>query len=272
MISVNGERSLINALIPRGFAHVNSVESIAFGCFEDLLNAAALFSSVPLDFYIKASAKQNFHDNDASGLPWVDVGSTARHRILRLSCVTEAYKELWDTSAMSLSVLPWSSNDPRLEFDGPVEGPVVWDRTAGLRREFSRRQALIEIDVLVAQALGLSLDQLIEIYRVYFPVLQRKERSTFFDQTGRIVWISAKGMGNVGWFDNKGKSPTRTSWEKILAENPSELTCTAIDDTMPGGPHEVTRHFVGPFTQCDRIEDYRRAWAHFERLKSEEAA
>ena len=272
MISVNGERSLINALIPKGFAHVNSVESIAFGCFEDLLNAAALFSSVPLDFYIKASAKQNFHDSDASGLPWVDVGSTARHRILRLSCVTEAYKELWDTSATSLSVLPWSSNDPRLEFDGPVEGPVVWDRTAGLRREFSRRQALIEIDVLVAQALGLSLDQLIEIYRVYFPVLQRKERSTFFDQTGRIVWISAKGMGNVGWFDSRGKSPTRTAWEKILAENPSELTCTAIDDTMPGGPHEVTRHFLGPFTQCDRIEDYRRAWAHFERLRSEEAA
>ena len=52
----------------------------------------------------------------------------------------------------------------------------------------------------------------------------------------------------------------------------SELTCTAIDDTMPGGPREVTRHFVGPFTQCDRIEDYRRAWAHFERLKSEDAA
>ncbi len=272
MISVNGERSLINALIPKGFAHVNSVESIAFGCFEDLLNAAALFSSVPLDFYIKASAKQNFHDSDASGLPWIDVGPTARHRILRLSCVTDAYKELWDTSATSLSVLPWSSNDPRLKLDGPVEGPLAWDRSAGLRTEFSRRQALIEIDVLVAQALGLSLDQLIEIYRVYFPVLQRKERSTFFDQTGRIVWISAKGMGNVGWFDNKGKSPTRATWEKILADNPTDLTCTAIDDTMPGGPRTVTRHFVGPFTQCDRIEDYRRAWAHFERLKSEGAA
>jgi len=41
---------------------------------------------------------------------------------------------------------------------------------------------------------------------------------------------------------------------------------------MPGGPRSVTRKFVGPFTQCDRIEDYRRAWAHFEQLKSEEAA
>ena len=50
---------------------------------------------------------------------------------------------------------------------------------------------------------------------------------------------------------------------------PSELTCTAIDDTMSGGPREVIRHFVGPFTRCDRIEDYKRAWAHFEKLKSE---
>lgn len=224
MISVNGERSLINALIPKGFAHVNSVESIAFGRDRDLVNAAALYSSIPLDFYIKASAKQNFHDSDAQGLPWIDVGPTAQHRILRLSCLTSSYAELWNGYANSLRVLPWSSTDPRLSMDGAVEGPRSWDRSAGLRLEFARRQALIEIDVLVAQALGLSLNQLIEIYRVYFPVMQRKERSTYFDQKGRIVWISAKGMGNVGWFDKKGKSPTRAAWDKILAENPSELT------------------------------------------------
>lgn len=132
--------------------------------------------------------------------------------------------------------------------------------------------ALVEIDVLVAQTLGLSLDQLIEIYRIYFPVLKENEAGTWYDQNGRIVWTCSKGLPGVGWLDEKGKSPGRAAWNKILAENPSELTCTAIDDTMPGGPREVTRHFVGPFTQCDRIEDYRRAWVHFERLKSEDAA
>ena len=131
---------------------------------------------------------------------------------------------------------------------------------------------MVEIDVLVSQSLELSLEQLIELYRIYFPVLQANEHGTWYDQNGRIVWTCSKGLPGVGWLDERGKSPSGTAWEKILESNPSELTCTAIDDTMPGGPRKVTRHYVGPFTKCDRIEDYRRAWAHFERLKSEGAA
>ena len=98
------------------------------------------------------------------------------------------------------------------------------------------------------------------------------EVATWFDQGGRIVWTSnSNGLPGIGYLVD-GKSPGRAAWDKIVAENPAELTCTAIDDTQPGGPREVTRHFVAPFTKCDRIEDYRRAWAHFERLKSEDAA
>ena len=132
--------------------------------------------------------------------------------------------------------------------------------------------ALVELDVLVAQSLSMSCEQLISIYKTYFPVMKQYEEGTWFDQNGRIVWSCSKGLPGVGWLDEKGKSPGRAAWEKILADDPSELTCTANDDTQPGGPREVTRHFVGPFTKCDRIEDYRRAWAHFERLKSEDAA
>ena len=85
--------------------------------------------------------------------------------------------------------------------------------------------ALIEIDVLVSQVLGLSLDQLIEIYRIYFPVLQEYEAGTWFDQNGRIVWSCSKGLPDVGWLDDRGKSPGRTAWERILNDNPTELTC-----------------------------------------------
>lgn len=272
MIALNGERSLIPALIPPGVAHVDGIESVATERDDDRLTLSTFACSLPYDFLIKASGTSDVRDSHMARFPWVEVGPTAQHRSLRLSCLTSQYADIWNRAAATLDVLPWSSPDHRLRREGPVEGPATWDRTAGLRTEFARRMALVEIDVLVAQALGLTLDQLLEIYRIYFPILQQYENGTWFDQNGRIVWTCSKGLPGVGWLDDRGKSPGRAAWEKILADNPAELTCTAIDDTMPGGPRTVTRHFVGPFTQCDRIEDYRRAWAHFERLKSEEAA
>ena len=272
MINLNSERSLIAAVIPPRLTHAHGVESIAFKSARTMLNFAALASSLTFDFLIKASGTSNFHDADTARLPWVDLNEVALHRTLRLNCLTENYSELWNEHSKTLQAEHWSSSDKRLQIEGSIQGPVTWDRTAGLRTEFARRMALVEIDVLVAQALGLTLDQLIEIYRVYFPILRQYEDGTWFDQNGRIVWTCSKGLPGVGWLDDRGKSPGRAAWERILADNPAELTCTAIDDTMPGGPRTVTRHFVGPFTQCDRIEDYCRAWAHFERLNSAEAA
>ena len=272
MISRTGERSLIPAIFAPGFGHVHTVESVAFRSEYLMISSAASLCSIVYDFLMKASGITDFHFRVLANLPFSDPGTTARNRCLRLNCLTSAYSDLWNEHSTEPGVLSWSSPDPRLHLEGPVEGPSAWDRTAGLRTEFARRMALVEIDVLVAQALGLTLDQLIEIYRIYFPVLQENEAGTWYDQNGRIVWTCSKGLPGVGWLDEKGKSPGRAAWEKILADNPPELTCTAIDDTMPGGPHEVTRHFVGPFTQCDRIEDYKRAWAHFERLKAEDAA
>ncbi len=272
MVALNGERSLISAIIPCGVSHVNSVESISFYSDQLLVNFQALTSSIPYDFLTKANGRAQIFFSTVSNMPWANLPATAISRALRLNCVTRAYEDLWRSARPKDSPHSWSSSDPRLQFEGSVEGPIVWDRTAALRTEFARRMALVEIDVLVAQALGLTLDQLTEIYLVHFPVLQENEAGTWYDQNGRIVWTCSKGLPGVGWLDDRGKSPGRAAWEKLLADNPAELTCTAIDDTMPGGPREVTRHFVGPFTQCDRIEDYRRAWAHFERLKSEEAA
>ena len=276
MIARNGERSLIGAIVPKGTTHVNSVESVSFADENNLVTASALWSSLPIDFLIKASGKQNLHDKDAQGIPWVELCDTCKNRGLRLSCLTTAYADLWNRHASDLNPLPWSSDDPRLGLEGPVQGPAIWDRTAALRAEFARRMALVEIDVLVAQAFGLTLDQLIEIYRIYFPVLQENEAGTWYDQNGRIVWTCSKGLPGVGWLDDKGKSPGRKAWEKMLEElnsHPPErqvLTCTAIDDTQPGGPREVTRTFRGPFTKCDRVEDYNRAWTFFESHKDEE--
>jgi hypothetical protein len=271
-VDLGTERSLAGSVIPPNVFHIDAMESIAFEDELDLLNAHSLFASLTHDFLVKSLRHGNIRGNVLRGLPWISVPEVALQRGLRLSCLTSYYADLWNRNAPTLEALPWSSTDPRLSLEGPVEGPATWDRTAGLRTEFARRMALVEIDVLVAQALGLTLDQLIEIYRIYFPVLQENEAGTWYDQNGRIVWTCSKGLPGVGWLDERGKSPGRAAWEKILAGNPAELTCTAIDDTMPGGPRTVTRRFVGPFTTCDRGEDYRGAWAHFERLQPKSAA
>jgi hypothetical protein len=211
------------------------------------------------------------HESTIASLPWLDPGDTAKHRSLRLACLTTAFTELWNEQANKLTPLPWHSNDPRLTLDGPVEGPATWDRTAALRNDFARRMALVEIDVLVAQALGLTLDQLIDIYRIYFPVLQQNEAGTWYDRNGRIAWTCSKGLPGIGYLED-GKSPSRKNWEKIIEDGRTHLECQAVVDFMPGGPQTVTRTFEGPFDTCDRVEDYKRAWAYFEAHKAAEDA
>jgi hypothetical protein len=268
---LNSERSLATAIIPPGFAHIDAVESAAFSDDADFLKASAFFVSLPMDALIKAFGQENLRQPTIELLPYADPHDTAKHRALRLGCLTNDYADLWNNLSSTLKPLPWHSSDQRLALDGAVEGPIKWDRTAALRTDFARRMALVEIDVLVAQALGLTLDQLIDIYRIYFPVLQQNEAGTWYDRNGRIVWTFSSGLPGIGYLED-GKSPSRKNWEKIIEDGRTHLECQAVVDFMPGGPQTITRTFEGPFDTCDRVEDYKRAWAYFEAHKAAEDA
>ena len=272
MINLASERSLISAIMPRGVSHIATIRSLAFSENRDLLNFQALSSSVLLDCIYKMSGREHFTDGDAKKIPWVDLPDTALFRVLQLSCLTKAYAELWNINAPKLHPQDWSISHPALPENSREIAAKEWGPSFALRTEFSRRWALIEIDVLVAQSFGLSLDQLLEIYEIYFPVMQKKEDNTYYDGAGNIVWISAKGTNNIGLLDASGQKWTRSAWNDFLASGKDEVSCVVKDDTRPDGPHKVTRRFVGPFTTCDRIKDYRIAWSHFELLESQEAA
>jgi len=143
-------------------------------------------------------------------------------------------------------------------------GPT-WERAVALRTDYMRRQALVEIDVLAAMALGLTLDELITIYRVQFPVLRQNENDTWYDRRGRIVFTCSKGLTGVGF--------SRAEWEEIGHMPSGVVTRTITDDTLPGGPRERIIEYEAPFDRCDREKDYAVVWAEFERRhKALEAA
>jgi hypothetical protein len=188
-------------------------------------------------------------------------------RTLALNCLTTHYADLWSECwDESFRSQRWAKQDPRLPNSFFTQLTPTWQRDCALRSDYARRQALVEIDVLVAQALKLTLDELITIYRVQFPVMQQYERDTWYDQNGRIVFTASKGLTGVG-FPRKGSgrgANKTTGWEDIQGMTSGTVSRTIVDDTLPGGPVERTITYEAPFDRCDRVGDYRVVWGYFE--------
>jgi hypothetical protein len=276
MMSPPTERTLIGALIPPGVAHVNTIESLGFKDEDKLLDVYPLWISLPFDFLVKTTELTHFRESSLRFFPWASVSDTAKHRALRLSCLTKHYADIWNRHATKFEVLPWSQDDPRLSLEASHDDPSIsiWNRRSAIRSDFARRLALVEIDVLVAQALGLTVDQLIEMYRTQFHVLNQNERGTWYDQNGRIVWTCSKGLSGIGFRKPDGKKPSEREWRENFAnlDVGSNLECEVRIDFLNEAPTRVKRVFLAPFTLCDRESDYRQAWQFFESHLKKKAA
>lgn len=296
MISLSAERTLVGAIFPPSVSHISGAFSVAFRDTYDLLNVVAYSSSVVADFYIKSKGMGNFRQDAADRLPIMPfcehVGVLAR--VLSLNCLTSDYKNLWSACfTSSFNSQSWSRPDdqrlPQTFFSALTSD---WQRNCALRSEYSRRMALVEIDVLVAQALGLTLEELLLIYHVQFPVMQQYERDTWYDMNGRIVFTTSKGLVGVGLPRTasrhspdvtvetpEGKKITgKMGWEDLYALVISKkmpagsiISTTTLDDTQPGGSQTRNIKYVAPFSLADRAEDYRNAWDFF-KLKQAKAA
>ena len=209
---------------------------------------------MPYDFITKSYQITNVNPSFTSQLPLSSVPDTALHRNLQLNCLTSHSKDLWNELAHTFAHLNWAGEHPSLELEGPSQATDLWTRTCAIRSDFARRQALIEIDVMVAMALDLTLDELIQIYRLVFPVLQQYENNTWYDQKGRMVWSRRTG---------KGKKISRKEWETFRHMSHGVLSEEIEDNTIPGGPQNRTIEYVAPFTKPNREDDYRQAWRYF---------
>ena len=259
-LSQSGERTLQGAISPKGSAHINTVFSIMFANIKDTIGVAATWMSLPFDFFIKTTGKADFRHDLAVQLPLLNEKWREQTdiRTLLLNCLTTHYAELWEECwHETFRQEHWTKNDPRLDNDKFANLTPKWQRNCALRTDYERRQALVEIDVLAAMALGLTLDELCTIYRIQFPVLRQNENDTWYDQNGRIVFTCSKGLPGVGF--------SRPEWNEIKNMKSGSVSRTIIDDTLPGGPRERTITYVAPFDRCDREADYATAWASFEK-------
>ena len=284
MISSPIERTLIGALIPPQVRHINGVQSVAFKSDNDLISAGCITVSLLGDWYIKSMGRSNLHGT-WSNLPQLNLSAQSRARYLTLHCLTSHYSSLWEkVYNLDFFDQAWSQpQNPRLPQDFWQNLASTWTRDCALRSDYARRMALVEIDVLVAQALGMTLEELLLIYRVQFPVMQGYERDTWYDINGRIVFTNSKGLVGVGLPRKGGRTTPKVTiqepdgttrednfgWEDLykndecLVPDGTVVTQQVQDDTLPGGPRTVERRYVAPFARANREEDYRIAWDFF---------
>lgn len=277
MLNQSGERTLTCAIAGKAIAHVNTVISLTLNNSVDMVTVAGCEVSIPYDTLVKCCGKSDLYFNTMQLFPIVDsskwYGITSRS--LLLNCLTRHYADLWHKCFDgNFTTDSWSKIDARLANTRFSSLTSEWTWDTPLRTDYERRQALVEIDVLTAMALGMTLQQLKTIYRIQFPVLQSYEADTWYDANGRIVFTNNRSLTSVGFsrpeFENAGAvQPTVRSsgvWDGTIKNAPAGyvFSRTVTDDTQPSGPVERTIEYAAPFDRCDREQDYETAWKFFE--------
>lgn len=235
-------RTLHAAIVPPGPCHVHGVLTSDVATHTDLAITAGFWSSLPVDFFIKTAGVSELNQGVIRRLPHAlnhPLEPQLILRTLRLNCLVRPYAPLWeDLYDAAWKQDSWVPGIGVAYTERAALGEVdqKWEWTTPLRRAADRRQALIEIDAIVAIMLGITVEELLTIYRTQFPVLQKYEREALYDATGRQL-------------------PTKraTEYRKKGTLNPADLTV-----------EEIT--YLEPFTDVDRERDMLLAHGHFSAL------
>jgi hypothetical protein len=279
-LSQLGERTFVTTIIPTNAGHINAVISTAFRNSNLMIDYVASCISLVSDFFVKTTGRGDLYAGSVGQFPLFESNLRLSLRVLILTCLTSHYADLWSQCwDPAFREDRWAKTDPRLDNNHFRTLTPTWQRHCALRTDYARRMALVEIDVLMAQALGLTLDELLLVYRVQFPVMQQYECDTWYDIHGRIVFTISKGLVGVGLPRKGGTSQPKAritlsdgtvregqfGWEDVQDLPDGTVVQQWVqDDTLPTGPYRKERRWVAPFARASREDDYRTAWAFFE--------
>jgi hypothetical protein len=248
MLSQGRERTLIGAIVPPACGHIHGVQTTAFKEIDQLLAATLFSSSLVADFFIKSTGRSNLHYTWKM-FPLLPLSPESVVRLMVLNCLTTHYAALWERAfTPQFARQHWTAADSRLKPSRFSTLGPSWTWDTPLRTNFERRQALLELDVIVGRALGLTVEDLILMYRVQFPVLSQNDRATYYDRRGRIVYL----------LGDRAYGLSTPEWKKLDPTQPSIIFTK-----------EKGLEYEGPFDCPDREADYRTAWEFFDREAQE---
>jgi hypothetical protein len=257
-IDNSGERTLISALLPPGPAHVNTVNSLGGPDLplEALAGISAVLSSLLADFSVRAVPKNDCLPPTIRRLPAPPMGHPLYRalllRTLRLNCMTSEFGALWgELWGPDFSDDSWTQKSDLLDRHEIALVRPFWSMDVPIRIDAVRRQALVEIDALVALCFGVTIDALVSVYRTQFPALVGKDTGRaatkfIYDANGRLV-----------------PNSVLTVWRK----KGDAITEDERKAVHPGSGVEYTYEL--PFGTLDREADMRTAYAEFERRLAE---
>lgn len=292
MIGASSERTFISTIVPPGVSHINTSLGTLFKHDEDLLDFFSMALSIVVDYRVKSTGMGHANQSLINQLPLLSHDSyraILHTRAMVLVSLTRLYENLWgERYSSKYNRQRWSRNLAQLPQDFFANLTPEWQRNCALRTDYSRRQALVEIDVLVAQALGLTLEELLTIYRVQFPVMRQYEADTWYDQIGRIIFTPSKGLVGVGlprtarkadlkngyrfsvesadWKGGDGEE-LAIGWDDVKHLQSGTVSVTFDDYTRSDEGERRTVTWQAPFIKPDREDDYKVAWAFFENDK-----
>ncbi len=237
MLDPGIERTLQPCILPENTLHTGGIISVSEISDYYLNLLCGITSTILFDFFIKITKKANVSSGLIKSFP------IHENNPLIISAIIDRVLDMHN-----------DSNRNAIRYSKQIVNDLIQQGYDASNCFLIRRQNLLELDVLVAKLTGLNIEDIIDIYNIYFPVSQQYEEDTWFDRMGNIVFTcNSQGLKGIG--------VNRSVWNEIKDFSTGETYEHTIEKSELYFGKKVIYH--APFDKCDRVEDYKVAWAHF---------